>query len=418
MDDQDIISNFQHPDFHRLSHENFSSLESNAFFAATSTKGHNVISNTSPPKLISSQFGLAKSDLEVTAREGYASIIELPIEAALSLNFSEQYRPNVILVLPSRENFDQHIDTVLSGLNQAIVTLMTTAVGDENEIMLEVEKLKNLVGKFKKESFEQFLKLQDLAINNTGLFSIIIEPCDLDVLVDFLSNNLDYSYSPNNTRQGNHTRLSDADYENMSNGYSPTKLTNISLTDMPTTSNVLPKDVTARRQSLAQQARRKTLLFEHAAVNKNTQESQLSKTSILNRRHTIGSNVVFDLAADSIARRTEKALAAISGLDRNKLTSNKNQSNMSIFEQEMRDDTMKLLEDLHDSPRSGHWRFCLKIFFSFRLHRNFFYLRTCPTPDGSKRIFITPLTIFLSTCNFSYFKKYFFQKLIASGLCG
>merc|ERR1712088_179723 len=77
-------------------------------------------------------------------------------------------------------------------------------------------------------------------------------------------------------------------------------------------SKVLPKDHTARRQSLAVQARRKTLMFEHAAVNKKSVDNT-SHAKNVSRRHTIGSNVVFDLAAASIARRTEQALAAISG---------------------------------------------------------------------------------------------------------
>lgn len=309
------MEKFNQNAYHLYDHATFDQLEKLANFTASAGISDVITGQTT-------RYALAKSDLENMASNGSASILELPIEAALSLNYSEKYRPSLLLILPNQEDFNQILNKYLDNYTNLHLAHET----DELLIARFQDDLKTI----RQHVLEEYKKLQHLAIDDSALFSMILEPADLDTLVEFLSSNLQLEYDQelggknsksyvSVSRSGRPKTASSMSSSSWGDVKSERGHTadNRNLTSAGV-SNILPKDQTARRQSLAQQARRKTLLFENAAVNKEVVSRQKpSSTSSLKRRHTIGSNVIFDLNANSIARRTEKALAAISITDVN-----------------------------------------------------------------------------------------------------
>ena len=328
----DLKSIYNHPDYNPISKSDFNMLDQHAFFACTSSTHEKVFAQTNEPLITNIKYGLSKLDLENNAKDGVATIVELPIEAALSLNHSEKYRPILILILPSKDDFEKAWQTTLQNIEKKIASMsdQNSENIDEN-LKMFLEKANDIYD----AAIDEFKKLQELAINDLGTFSVILDPVDLDVLVEFLSSSLEYSYiqrdqvdqpteeasmNTERTNTENSSEWGDIRSDVVSSSARSGGKNNRNDTNSAAFStNILPKDMIARRQSLAQQARRKTMIYEYQALNKKIGSNSHSANSESNsssnniKRHsTVGSNVIFEITDSSLARRTEKALAAIS----------------------------------------------------------------------------------------------------------
>ena len=221
-------TNHTYTDYDCITDEEFKKFERNGEFITTGMS------------LLEERFGASRKLIESTAISGCGAVLELPLEAALSVIHSKKLQTLVTLVIPSENEYSAMLDACFKN--------------DQH----------SLKQKFLDEYFET-LKIHK---ENPGLFNAVVHPEDISSIVNYL-----------------YECLGGTDQDSVFSGQTNSSWS--SMTETGIADGILPKESNERRQSLAIQARKKSVV----------------RTTDRN----------FEIDPESTRRRTIMALSSITG---------------------------------------------------------------------------------------------------------
>ena len=251
--------------------EEFELLEASGKFACT---GENLSDQN--------KVALAKQLIDQNCLEGFGSLCELPVTAALSMRLSESYKPQVFLFLPKESEYFSKLEARFG-----------EGSGDNQDSKI-LEKLK-----------EEYFSILSIHENNPGMFKLVLSLEDTDILVNHLfsmlegqvTNSSNHSTVSNSGNSGRNSVSGASNCSNLSQVHTGRRDT-ITIPQHHANTAILSSDLNARRAHLAEQTRRRM----HVAANK-----QMSSHTLI-----VGANLVFELSKNTLKKRMQQALSAIS----------------------------------------------------------------------------------------------------------